>query len=79
MGRRELVVFVSEHCPCSKDAIQISQRIQNQYPDVKVKVVNVDVERPDPAVFAVPTYMLDGRIVSLGNPTDEQIADLLTR
>ena len=31
---------------------------------------------PDVDIFAVPTYALNGKIVFLGNPTDEQIRHL---
>jgi hypothetical protein len=30
-----------------------------------------------PIFFAVPTYTVDGKIVFLGNPTDQQIHELL--
>jgi len=51
--------------------------------DVQVEIISLDTpdsERP-PAVFAVPTFLLNGELLWLGNPHREdaiqQIADLL--
>jgi hypothetical protein len=44
-------------------------------PGVVVRVVDLDMDRippPDPIV-AVPTYVLDGQIVSLGNPYPDDL------
>ncbi len=41
----------------------------------------LDLSKPDvirpPVVFAVPTYVLDGRVISLGNPEQDWLLDLL--
>jgi hypothetical protein len=47
-----------------------------KYPGPACEVFNVDRVRPDVDIFALP-YALNGRLVSLGNPTADQIADLL--
>ena len=43
----------------------------------------VDLDSPEskapPEVFATPTYVLDGKVVSLGNPTLEDLTRLLAR
>ena len=77
MGTRRLVVFVSNHCPSCPDALEIARKVRQRHPDVKVETFNVDDEPPHPDVFAVPTYMLDDHVVCLGNPTDEQLDELL--
>jgi hypothetical protein len=78
MSRQVLTVYISDHCPSCIDAKDIARRVREQYPAVEVETFNVDRGRPRSEVFAVPTYMLDDRIVFLGNPTDEQIDQLLT-
>jgi hypothetical protein len=77
MSRQLLTVYISDHCPSCIDAKDIARRVREQYPAIEVETFNVDRGRPRSEVFAVPTYMLDDRIVFLGNPTDEQIDRLL--
>lgn len=77
MQSKRLVVFVSNHCPSCPDALEIAQRVRQRYPGVAVEIFNIDDDEPHPDVFAVPTYMLDDQVVSLGNPTDEQLEQLL--
>lgn len=50
-------------------------------PGVAVDLVDLSdprAERPE-AVFAVPTYLLGGRIISLGNPDPAWLVDLIGR
>lgn len=49
------------------------------WPDLEVRLLDLskpDVIRP-PAVFAVPTYVLDGRVISLGNPDQDWLLALV--
>lgn len=63
-----LQVYVSEDCWACAESRRIVADIKPQYPQVAVEMLDVAlVEQPE-AVFAVPTYVLDGRIISLGNP-----------
>lgn len=46
-----------------------------RFPTVEVTVIDIDapaVQVPD-HVFAVPTFVLDGRVVSIGNPAPEEM------
>jgi hypothetical protein len=43
--------------------------------EIEVRDVN-DQRRPN-QVFATPTYILDGRTIYLGNPTQEELAQKL--
>jgi hypothetical protein len=46
---------------------------------VKVEVIDLDraeVKQPD-EIFATPTYVLNGRVVSLGNPRPEKLQELI--
>jgi hypothetical protein len=76
-ARNELTVFVSEHCFNCRESLVIAEEIKQKYPDVVVNVFNVDKgARPDVDIFAVPTYALNGKVVFLGNPTNEQLETL---
>lgn len=78
--KNELTVFVSEHCFNCKESLVIAEEIQKKYPDVVVTLFNIDSgARPSVDIFGVPTYALNGEVVFLGNPTDDQIESLLGR
>lgn len=64
-----LEVYVSDHCFNCHEALGIAAEAR-QIPDLEVRVINLD-RAPGPVpskVVAVPTYLLDGQTVSLGNP-----------
>ncbi len=49
--------------------------ITRLFPQIATEIINLDdpcVPRPD-NVFAVPTYLLDGKVISLGNPRRDQM------
>jgi hypothetical protein len=74
-----LKVYVAEHCPGCGEARDIAQIIKQDYPNVTVVVI--DINQPDEpvpeAVFATPTYLLNGQVVSLGNPAPADVAGWL--
>lgn len=70
-----LEVYVSSHCLNCDEAVRLAEEVAVRYPDVVVRVVDLDLDGsppPDPVV-AVPTYVLNGRVVSLGNPYPEEL------
>lgn len=73
-SRRKLAMYVTENCFGCDVARELAERIQAlDVPELDVIVMDIgdpDVERPA-AVFAVPTYLLDGTVLSLGNPDEE--------
>lgn len=71
-----LRVYVAEHCPICREALRIVEKVRCQFSAVDVEVINLGAERTDNSdgVFSVPTYVLDGRTVSLGNPDTEVLA-----
>jgi len=71
-----LKIFVAETCPGCVEALDTAARIKQNYPNIVVQVVNMDSPTatiPE-EVFATPTYMLNNRVVSLGNPGPDDIA-----
>lgn len=71
-----LRIFVAEHCPGCVEARNIATYVEQNYPDITLDVIDItdsQVTIPD-AVFATPTYMLNDRLVSLGNPGPDDIA-----
>jgi hypothetical protein len=74
-----LRIFVVEHCSTCDEARTIATWIERDFPEIMVELVDIgDAEAVVPeTVFATPTFMLNNRIVSLGNPHPEEIARLL--
>jgi hypothetical protein len=65
-----LRIFVSGRCPLTEHVTQVAETVRRELPWLIVEIVDVDTTQeplPD-AVFSVPTYTLNGRVVSLGNP-----------
>ncbi len=65
----ELQVFIEAGCQMCERAMGLAREIDSEYPQLAVRVVDIH-ESPSVSndVFAVPTFVLDGRVVSLGNP-----------
>ena len=71
-----LKIFVAETCPGCVEALDTAARIKHDFPNIVVQVVDMDnptTTIPE-EVFATPTYMLNNRVVSLGNPGPDDIA-----
>ena len=72
-GRR-LEVYVAPDCAGCETARGLAAIVRARgLPGVEVRLIDLGEQgavRPA-AVFAVPTYLLDGRVLSLGNPEPE--------
>ena len=77
---RVLDVYVAPACAGCETARRLAAALRAlALPGVEVRLIDLSepgVVRP-PAVFAVPTYLLDGRVLSLGNPDDAWLLDQL--
>jgi alkyl hydroperoxide reductase subunit AhpF len=74
----ELNIYIGQECPGCDQALRIANMIEEKMPTVVVRIIDLtepDVRRPE-SVFAVPTYVLNGKTVSLGNPDE---LDLLSK
>ena len=73
-----LEIYVASICDNCEEALRIAD-LARDIDGIDVAVIDLDhTDQPAPQhVVAVPTYLLDGRIVSLGNPyRDEFLAQL---
>jgi hypothetical protein len=76
-----LKIFVTDQCWSCEEAHRIAVRVRESFPGLDVQLIDLeqpDVDIPD-EVFATPTYMLKGRVVSLGNPRFEELVLLIER
>jgi hypothetical protein len=73
-----LTVYIADDCWSCAETRRILDDILPQFPDLLLNLVNTQLEPLPDHVFAVPTYLLNGEIVSLGNPTREALQKRLT-
>src|SRR5919197_2580490 len=72
---RRLDVYIANHCLNCADALALAEEAAARFSDVVVRVIDLDLEQEPPPdnIVAVPTYVLDGRTISLGNPDPEEL------
>ncbi len=75
----KLEVFTSRHCLTCADAIAAATACGEELPHVDVEIIDVDIapDRVPDAVVAVPTYVLEGRVIHLGTASAEWLQDRL--
>jgi Thioredoxin domain len=74
-GIMHLEIYITDQCANCQEAVVIAE-VARSIAGLEVRVVNLDApgQHVPPQVFATPTYVLDGLVVSLGNP--ERVAFL---
>ena len=83
MEKRSLLlrIYVAQHCETCAEARRIAEKTQQTYENVEVEVMELDGENsanPDD-VFSVPTWVLNGKIISLGNPSFHELSAKLSQ
>ena len=68
-----LTVYVTNDCMGCVESRTIVAEIKQQYPDHDIALVDLDPSNWPDDIFAVPSYKLDDKIVSLGNPNKHSI------
>jgi Thioredoxin domain len=72
-----LQVYVSSECVNCAEAHRLAREVADRFRDVVVEVIDlaadVQIGQIPDVIVAVPTYLLDGRVVSLGNPYPEEL------
>lgn len=73
-----LDVYVLTGCTNCSFARNLATTVAQAYPEVRVRVRDLahTSDVPD-AVFAAPTYVLNDRVISLGNPDEAALRLLL--
>jgi glutaredoxin len=74
-----LTVYISDDCYSCEETLRILDEVRLQFPVLEVTLVDTQREPMPEAVFAVPTYVLNGKVVSLGNPNRIVLAERLTQ
>ena len=72
--RVRLQVVVSRDCLTCEESCSIALQMRERFPFLEVELIDLDAGHPVPdGVVATPTYLLDGTVVSLGNPRPEDL------
>lgn len=66
-----LRIYVAPYCESCQEALRLADAVRQKYAGVEVEVVDLgDAESQNSDdVFSVPTYLLNGKVISLGNPS----------
>ena len=77
--RRTLALYVEAGCASCVAARELAERACSEFPRVDVQVIDLSVSsrRPPDRVVAVPAFLLDGELVSLGAPSWDRLGSLL--
>jgi len=77
--RPHLDIYYDQGCPTCDHVLRIAQLVQEKMPDIIVTLIDLSESnspRPD-FIFAVPTYVLNDKTYSLGNPDEAILMDRL--
>ncbi len=74
----QLDIYVTDQCANCEEALLLAERART-IAGLHIAIINLDQpgQRIPPRVVAVPTYVLNGRVVSLGNPKREEFLAML--
>jgi hypothetical protein len=70
-----LEIFIDSTCPNCAIAFNLADWVRKSFPSISIRVIdlsNSDREIPE-AVFAVPTYLLNGKLIFLENPGAQEL------
>jgi len=70
-----LTIYTMTHCPMCAETRRVAAAIDARHRDLTVRLINLDqiTALCPPAVFSVPTYVLNDAVISLGNPYLEDL------
>ena len=71
-----LDIYIDDCCETCDHARQIAEQVRERMPQVEVNLIELTGKKPE-SVFAVPTYLLDGNTLLLGNPSEADLFDRL--
>ena len=74
-----LEIYVREGCWSCAEAERIIADVQQEFPAVQMELRDIDQCEPPEIVFATPTYLLNGRVLFLGNPTRAELSRKLNK
>jgi hypothetical protein len=71
-----LRIYIAPGCAGCRTALALDEAVRHARPDHPVEVIDL-ADHPDaalpPGVIGTPTYLLDGAVISLGNPAWDEL------
>lgn len=71
-----LDIYIDDCCETCDHARQIAEQVRERMLQVEVNLIELTGDKPT-SVFAVPTYLLDGATLFLGNPSEAELFERL--
>ncbi len=71
-----LDIYIDDYCETCDHARHMAEQVRERMPQVEVNLIELTGDKPD-SVFAVPTYLLDGATLFLGNPSEAELFERL--
>ena len=71
--RTRLGIYVAPRCYGCEEARRLAGEAAARFPDVDVRVIDLADGPPPESVVAVPAYLMNGAVISLGNPRPEDL------
>jgi len=70
-----LRIYIGQHCWSCEEAVRLAAEVRTRFAGVNVELIDLDAEGSVNVddVFSTPTYVFNGRTISLGNPTPEEL------
>lgn len=80
MNHAVLDIYIDRDCHSCDVARDLAHEIRLRMPHVVIRLRDIQQQSTLPdCVFAVPTYLLNGKRISLGNPSLADLLRLLNR
>ena len=73
-----LEIYIAEHCENCREALRLAE-LARRVQGVEVRIINLDTttEAIPARIVATPMYLLDGQVVSMGNPYPDDLLRML--
>lgn len=70
-----LRIYIGQHCWSCEEALRLAAEVRTHFTALNVELIDLDAEGSVNAddVFSTPTYVFNGRTISLGNPTRDEL------
>jgi len=68
-----LRIYTAAHCDSCRESRRLAKSIGRRLPQLTVEVWDTDQQPPVDDIFAIPTFWYRGRVISLGNPSEDEL------
>lgn len=75
-----LEIYIERSCLACRRSLHLAEHVRQRFPDVEVQVIDIATGEGghQHLVVATPTFVLNGKLLSLGNPSRAQLEKAIT-